>query len=74
MQGLDLNRIFDDKVALSTSYAYDGSSHGEQWRRKVRGYWVSKCPALLPILNWAEEVDEQEITVETLKHEASTCR
>ncbi len=74
MKGLDLNKLFDDKVALSAAYAYDGNTNGEHWRRKVRGYWVSKCPALLPILDRAEDMDEKEITLKMLKRETNSCR
>ena len=50
---VDLNRLFDDKIAVSESYRYDGEKAGEAWRRRVRGYWISRCPDLLPILDFA---------------------
>ena len=34
----------------------------EKWRKAVRGYWISKCPGLLPILDWVEGFEEVEIT------------
>ena len=74
MDDVRMSKLFDDKVALSTAYSYDGGAHGDHWRRKVRGYWVSKCPALLPILNWAESMDGDEITLELLQDEAKSCR
>ena len=74
MDDVRMSKLFDDKVALSTAYSYDGGAHGDHWRRKVRGYWVSKCPALLPILNWAESMDGDEITLELLQAEAKSCR
>ncbi len=74
MDDVKVAKLFDDKVALSASYSYDGDNNGEHWRRKVRGYWISKCPALLPILDWAEGMDEDEITRETARAEAKSCR
>ena len=46
---INLEKLFDDKVALSAEYAYKGGNGGEQWRVRVRGYWISKCPLLLKI-------------------------
>ncbi len=74
MQAYDLNRIFDDKVALSAGFGYDGEKHGETWKRKIRGYWISKCPDILPILNHVEDMDTEEITTEDLKAEANSYR
>ena len=71
---VDLNRLFDDKIAVSESYRYDGEKAGEAWRRRVRGYWISRCPDLLPILDFAESFDDQELTIETLAREASSYR
>ena len=68
------SRLFDDKVALSPEYRYDGGDGGERWRRKVRSYWISKCPGLQPILDWAEGMDEEEITRELVdKKVRSQC-
>ncbi len=68
----NLEKLFDDKVALSAAYTYGGVSGGEQWRRKIRGYWVAKCPGLLPLLDWAEGMDDEEITEEELKDKAES--
>ncbi len=70
----DLNNLFDDKIAISVGYAYDGDKHGEAWKRKVRGYWISKCPDILPILNFAEDLDSEELTIDALLHEANSYR
>ena len=43
MQSYDMNKLFDDKVAISAGFGYDGEKHGETWKRKIRGYWISKC-------------------------------
>ncbi len=70
----DLNRLFDDKIAISVGFTYDGEKHGEAWKRKVRGYWLAKCPDILPILNFAEDLDSEELTVEALQREAGSYR
>ncbi len=59
---VDYNKLFDDKVAMSQDFSYAGGDGGDRWRMKVRGYLVSKCPALLGILKWVEECDQNEIT------------
>ena len=60
-QRVDYNKLFDDKVALSADYQFGGGDGGERWRLKTRGYFVSKCHALLPILDWAEKCDQKRI-------------
>ena len=37
------DRVFEDKVALSNTYLYEGTE-GEKWQKTTRGYWLSKCP------------------------------
>ena len=64
--GVNINKLFDDKVPLSQSYQFDGNHGGDAWRIKVRGYWIGKCPALLPIPDWTEKQDANVITLETL--------
>ena len=54
-------RMFDDKIATYDEYRYNGTKGGDKWRLKVRGYWLSKCPQLLPLLN-AVERSEVPIT------------
>ncbi len=63
-QEISLHKIFDDKVAISGDYAFSGEKGGEQWRVRVRGYWISKCPALLKLIDWAEKRDDQAITLQ----------
>ncbi len=60
----DLEKIFDDKVALSETYKFVGGEGGERWRMKIRGYWIARFPALQSILNWAEDMGEKRITFE----------
>ncbi len=65
-------KIFDDKVAISQDYAYQGGTGGEQWRVRVKGYWVSKCPALLDVLDWAEKRDSRSISPDDILDAART--
>ena len=53
---------------MANDYSFSGSTGGEQWRVKVRGYWISKIPALLPVLDWAEKQGEKEITDADLEY------
>ena len=48
MEHVNLSRLFDDKIALSDSYSFDGVKGGDAWREKLRGYWVPKCSELKP--------------------------
>ncbi len=59
----DIEKLFDDKVALADKYQFGGGDGGERWRVKIRGYWISKFPALQGILNWAENMDDKRITM-----------
>ena len=62
----NIEKLFDDKVALADKYQFGGGDGGERWRVKIRGYWISKFPALQGILNWAEGMDEKRITTEMI--------
>ena len=68
--GVNMHKLFDGKIALASDYQYAGGDDGQRWKRKVRGYWIAKCPELLPVLDWAEERDDKEITHEVIKYEA----
>ena len=59
----DIEKLFDDKVALADKYQFGGGDGGERWRVKIRGYWIFKFPALQGILNWAEDMDDKRITM-----------
>ena len=60
------DKFFDDKVASSKAFEYSGGQgvEGEKWRKVTRGYFVQKCPDLLPVLNWAECMDDRSTTKE----------
>ena len=62
MDGADLGRIslssrlFEEKTAREKAYHYDGcpEHNGPAWRSDTFDYFVSKCPAAGPWLQWAE--------------------
>ena len=64
----DYAKLFDDKVALSSTYAYAGGhgAEGEKWRRTTRGYWIAKFPAVKSLLDWAERQESKEIDASSL--------
>ena len=64
-------RLFDDKVPTYEEYRYNGIKGGDKWRLKVRGYWLSKCPQLMPILN-AIELSDTKVTKEMIMRAAGT--
>ena len=65
---IDYSRLFEDKVALTSTYAYAGGHNvdGESWRKTTRGYWMSRYPAVICLLDWAERREEKEITMQDL--------
>jgi hypothetical protein len=74
MTGVNLSKLFDDKVAMSEDYRFDGVKGGDSWRKKVRGYFISKLPEMRPILLYSESMGHDVFTNEMLVAEASTCR
>ncbi len=66
----DIEKLFDDKVALADKYQFGGGDGGERWRVKIRGYWISKFAALQGILNWAEGMDDKRITMDIVSAKA----
>ena len=65
----NLDRVFDDKVAMSSDHAYDGNAHGEKWRIKVEGYWIGKLPPLMEVLDWTVNQDTKPISKSSLELE-----
>ena len=64
-----MDKVFDDKVAMSSDHVYDGNTNGEKWRIKVEGYWISKLPALLEVLDWTIGQESTPITKVSLEME-----
>jgi len=60
-------KLFDDKIPTYDEFRYNGNKGGDRWRLKVRGYWLSKCPQLLPVLTFVER-SEVPIARALLEH------
>ena len=54
--------MFDDKLMLNEEYRYNGIKGGAAWKSKLERYFVSKAPALRELLEWAESLDNAEIS------------
>jgi hypothetical protein len=54
--------IMDDKLMANADYMYDGISGGKAWQKLLSGYLISKVPAALDILKWAERHDQASVT------------
>ena len=50
--------IMDDELMSNTDYMHDGSKGGKAWQKLLSGYLISKVPAALDILKWAERHDQ----------------
>ena len=59
--------LFDDKLALTEEYRFNGVKGGPAWKGKLERYFISKAPVLQEILLWAEEGDAETITMEKFK-------
>ena len=63
----NLEKLFDDKVALSNDYTFDGGAGGDKWRIKVEGYWIAKMPALLEVIEWVSKQDGNPLSKESIE-------
>ena len=68
---LSSGRIFDDRVATQSDFAFKGIKQGYAWKTKAVNYMISKVPAMKQILHWAER-EENAITPERLQHAIGT--
>ena len=59
---------------MSEAYQYDGTKNGDSWKRKVKSYWISKCPDALPLLDYAESLDDSTLPLNVMVKEADSCR
>ena len=68
-------KIFDDKVPPNAEYQTDGGATTiDRWRQKVRGYCIGKVPAVLKLLDWAEQRQHKAIEIDDIMTEASRHR
>ena len=63
---LGSGRVFDDRVATQSDFAFKGIKQGYAWKTKAVNYMISKVPAMKQILYWAER-EENVITPERLQ-------
>ncbi len=61
------SRLFDDKLTNQAAFCFDGQRGGVSWKGKLERYFISKCPALMNILRWAEKFEGNEIDEPLLK-------
>ena len=50
---------------------YDGLKDGEKWLKKTRGYFMTKCPELRPILKFAEDMSANVLTLQYIINKAA---
>ena len=50
-------QLFDDKIAVSPGYQFNGQRNGLSWIRKVENHLISRAPILLALLSWTEECE-----------------
>ncbi len=55
------SRLFDDKLTNQAAFCFDGQKGGVNWKGKLERYFISKCPALMNLLKWAEKFEGDEI-------------
>jgi len=48
-------KLFDAKIATTAKYQYNGSDHGDAWKRNMFGFLVGQCPLVSKMLTWAEK-------------------
>ena len=47
--------FFDDKLTTSEEYRFNGVKGGVAWKGKTERHFISRCPILKGILEWAEQ-------------------
>ena len=70
-------RLFEEKTARDSQFAYDGNAKGSTWRSDVFDYFISKCPDAEPWLVWVEQqgakkIEESSITAKALSGDLMT--
>ena len=64
-EDVNWDRLFDDKVALSQAYAYNGK-HGEEWATMTRGYFMTRLNSVKVVLEWVEKQEHSEVTADSI--------
>ncbi len=58
--------LFDEKLASSEDYKFNGVKGGLAWKGKVERHFIARAPILRRILKWAEDEELEVITPEKL--------
>ncbi len=61
------SRLFDDRLTNQATFCFDGQKGGVAWKGKLERYFISKCPALMNMLKWAEKYEGEVIDDALLK-------
>ena len=56
--------LFDEKLATSEEYRFNGVKGGFAWKGKTERHFISRCPILRGILEWAEQEEPETISPE----------
>ena len=54
--------FFDDKLTTSEEYRFNGVKGGLAWKGKTERHFISRCPILKGILEWAEQEELETIS------------
>ena len=64
-------KLFDDKAASNSTYECSGTvkESCEKWRKRLRGYFISRSPVLARILGFVEKKEMKHVTLEEIEAE-----
>ena len=63
--------IFDEKMATSEDYKFNGIKGGVAWKTRLERYFIARALVLHDILEFAELEDMTEVTLDRFKHAVS---
>ena len=59
--------IFDDKMATSEDYKFNGITNGLAWKTRVERHFIARAPVLRDILEFVELEDMAEISADRFR-------
>ena len=66
-KNIDYTKLLEDKTASAEPFKYNGKG-GEKWQKVMRGYAGTRCKMLMVVMDWAESMDDQEISAAMITH------
>ena len=63
-QLLQGKNLLDDKLTTSEEYRFNGVKGGFAWKGKTKRHFISRCPILKGILEWAEQEELETISLQ----------